>query len=128
MSDPAPTILIIDNDEGVVAAVEARLESLGYRCLTATTGAQGLASFRENDVDLVITDLNMPAGDGIELTQSLRAASDVPIIIVTGFHDDYRRELRSIPNVTMLQKPFASSQLVDLVEADLVLAGREIPS
>ena len=127
MSESAPRILIIDNDEGLVAAITARLESMGYQCVTAGTGAQGIAAFREQDIDLVITDLNMPAGDGIVLAMTLRETSDVPIIIVTGFHDEYRRELRSIPNVTLMEKPFDSDQLIDLVEADLVMSGCELP-
>ena len=90
MSDPSPTILIIDNDGGMVAAISTRLESMGYRCVTAGTGGQGIAIFREQTIDLVITDLNMPAGDGITLTRTLRETSEVPIIIITGFHDDVR--------------------------------------
>ena len=116
MPDPEATILIIDNDEGMVAAICARLESMGYRCVTAGTGAQGIAAFREQSIDLVITDLNMPAGDGITLAQTLRESSDVPIIIITGFHKEYRRELRSISNIKLVQKPFDSNQFVDLVE------------
>lgn len=127
MSESAPRILIIDNDEGLVAAIAARLESMGYPCVMAGTGAQGIAAFREQDIDLVITDLNMPAGDGVVLARTLRETSDVPIIIVTGFRKEYRDEVRSIPNVTLMEKPFESNQLIDLVEADLVLAGRELP-
>lgn len=127
MSDSEATILIIDNDEGMVAAICTRLESMGYRCVTAGTGAQGIAAFREQPIDLVISDLNMPAGDGITLAETLRENSDVPIIIVTGFHKEYRRELRSISDITLVQKPFDSNQLVDLVEVELVMKGCELP-
>lgn len=127
MSESTPRILIIDNDEGVVAAITARLESMGYQCVTAGTGAQGIAAFRDQDIDLVITDLNMPAGDGVTLARTLREKSDVPIIIVTGFHDEYRSELCSIPSVTLMEKPFDSNQLIDLVEADLVMTGCDLP-
>lgn len=127
MPDSVPTILIIDNDEGMVAAVSTRLESLGYRCVTASTGAQGIAAFCEHKIDLVISDLNMPAGDGITLARTLRATSEVPIIIVTGFRDDYRRELRAIPDVTLMEKPFDSNRLVDLIETDLVMNGKDLP-
>lgn len=123
MSESAPRILIIDNDEGVVAAITARLESMGYQCVTAGTGAQGIAVFRDQDIKLVITDLNMPAGDGVVLTRTLRETSDVPIIIVTGFHDEYRGELSFIPSVTLLEKPFDSNDLIDIVETELSLHG-----
>lgn len=121
MSESAPRILIIDNDEGVVAAITARLESMGYQCVTASTGAQGIAAFRDQDIDLVITDLNMPVGDGVTLARNLRETSDVPIIIVTGFHGEYQSELHFIPSVTLMEKPFDSNDLIDIVETELAL-------
>jgi DNA-binding NtrC family response regulator len=127
MTDPHPTILIIDNDEGMVAALAARLGACGYRCVTAGSGAQGIAAFHAHEVDLVITDLNMPAGDGVALARSVRRLSQVPIIIVTGYRDNFRRELRSIRNVTLVEKPFESNQFIDLVDTALVLKGRPLP-
>ncbi len=121
-----PTILIIDNDEGVVSAIEARLASLGYQCVTACTGAQGVAEFHGRRIDLVISDLNMPAGDGVVLAGSLREMSDVPIIFVTGFSGEYNSRVSKIPDVTVLPKPFDSNDLVDLVETELVLHGRQV--
>ena len=125
--DHTPTILLIDNDEGVLAAMRTRLESLGYACETATSGAQGISLFQAGGVDLVITDLNMPAGDGVALAQSIRAIAETPIIVVTGFHREYARDLRTIQNLSILQKPFRTDELVELVEAELVMAGAPLP-
>ena len=128
MSNSNNRILIIDNDEGIVAALSARLEAMGYTCITAGTGAQGLASFQEQNINLVITDLNMPAGDGIVLAQRLRETSEVPIIVVTGFREVYHEQLRFISNLTVLEKPFDSNVLLELVETELVLSGCELPA
>ncbi len=117
----APRILIIDNDEGVVQALAIRLRSNGYECATATTGAQGLSAFESEPSDLIISDLNMPAGDGIVLASSIRKHSDVPIIFVTGFQDDFRRRLRNIQNVTVFRKPFDMNDLLEIIEAELAL-------
>ena len=127
MPESTPTILIIDNDDGLVAAITTRLEACGYQCVKASTGAQGIRLFQEECIDLVITDLNMPVGNGIALAKTLRASSDVPIIVVTGYRGHFARELRSIPNVTVLEKPFDSNELLDLVETDLALTGRNLP-
>ena len=112
-------ILIIDNDEDLARAIATRLSHLGYVCVTAASGTQGLSIFQDGDVDLVITDLNMPCADGIEVLESIRRSSDVPAIVVTGFNDEYRDRLRRIRGVTRMVKPFDSEALVDLVELEL---------
>lgn len=113
------TILVIDNDEDLTGALTKRLGSLGFHCISAASGAQGLAEFRGAPVDLVISDLNMPGGDGVVLAESIRRTSNVPIIFVTGFRDDYKRRLRHIQNVTTLRKPFDTQDLIDLITAAL---------
>lgn len=120
MSKPSkPNILIIDNDEGVVKAIATRLNSLGYLCVVARTGAQGLASFGSGPIDLVITDLNMPMLDGVTFIEKIRGFSQVPIIVVTGYRKDYHDQLNQLHNVTILEKPFSTESLVDLVEVEL---------
>lgn len=116
------TILVIDNDEGVIAALSTRLESMGYVCKTAQTGAQGLDAF-DSDVDLVVTDLNMPTLDGIGLVTKIRKQSDVPIIVMTGFRKEYARTLRRVANVTVLEKPFNLNNFLELIEMDIFLSG-----
>lgn len=118
-STTTKTILIVDNDPGAVTALTARLGSLGYRCTSAGCGSHALAQFEADPPDLVISDLNMPQGDGITLAESIRRSSRVPIILISGFKDEYRRQLRHIPDISFLHKPFDSAVLVELVEIAL---------
>ena len=117
-----PNVLLIDNDDGVVHAIATRLTYLGCICIPANTGLQGLSQFREGTVDLVITDLNMPTMDGAALIRDIRAQSDVPVITITGFRRDFDRELRDLEGVDVLEKPFRTQDLVDLV-SDVAAAG-----
>ncbi len=126
-SNHVPHVLIIDNDEGVVRAIETRLRHYGYECATANTGAQGLSIFQSCDIDLIISDLNMPAGDGVSLAAAVREVSDVPIIFVTGFHREYLGKLGDIPGITIFEKPFDASELLELVETELTLRGCSLP-
>jgi len=126
-NSPTPRILIVDNDERITRALANRLANLGYECVTASNGTEALLAFRAREADLVITDLNMPAGDGIGLTEALREESGVPIIVITGFQAAYRRRLERFENIAVLEKPFDSSDLMDLVEAELVMAGCALP-
>lgn len=113
------TILVIDDDDDLASALTKRLTSLGFRCITAASGAEGLARFRSAQVDLIVSDLNMPGGDGVELAEAIRMTSDLPIIFVTGYRYDFRRRLRRVPNVTILRKPFMCQDLIDLITAAL---------
>lgn len=113
------TILVIDNDDDLTRALTTRLGALGYCCTTAASGAQGLAEFRGAPFDLVVSDLNMPGGDGVAVAETIRRTSNVPIIFVTGFRDDFKRRLRLIQNVTTLRKPFNSQDLIDLITTAL---------
>ena len=122
---PQANILVIDNDEDVVRGITKRLESVGYHCQTAHTGAQGLSEFSLADIDLVITDLNMPSLDGIGLVEKIRQFSDVPVIIVTGFKQEYAAKLNRLSDVTIVRKPFDSQQLIDLVTAEIAMRPRK---
>ena len=117
-----PRLLLIDNDPDLIEALRIRLEHEGYECVTANTGAQGMIRFLDDEFDLVISDLNMPGGDGVDLIGRIREVSDVPIVIVTGFRDDYRRNLRNVGNVTTLRKPFPPQALLSIIEAELALS------
>lgn len=113
------TILVIDNDESLLAVLERRLEHLGYRCDTAACGAQGIAGFDPDRHDLVVTDLNMPGGDGVALARAIREVSDVPIVVVTGYRDAFRTRVRAVPGLTVMEKPFDFNDLVDVVDAEI---------
>ncbi len=113
------TILLIDNDPDFTRALATRLICVGFRCVSAASGAQGLAEFENAHVDLIVSDLNMPGGDGVALAETIRRTSNVPIIFVTGFRDDFKFRLQLMENVTLIQKPFDSQKLIDLIAATL---------
>jgi len=115
----AKTILIVDDDSSLTQALSVRLGHEGYRCVTAGNAAEGVAEFDRGGIDLVITDLNMPGGDGVDLLESMRKVGTVPLIVITGFKDDFKRRLRSVENVIVLRKPFEPGELVGVVGATL---------
>jgi len=123
MGKRKPCILIIDNDDAIATALELRLGSLGYQCILVSDGQQGLEVFSMGGIDLVITDLNMPGIDGPEVIQTLRQNSRVPIIAITGYSREYRRDMELL-DVVVLRKPFPISAIIDLVEAELIMNGK----
>ena len=114
------TILIVDNDPDLRRVISLRLSRAGYSCVEAGTGAQALSEWRRRSFDVVVSDLNMPSGDGIALADALQRDEAVPIIFITGFREDFKRRLRRVNNGSLLEKPFDPSVLIDLIEATLV--------
>lgn len=85
--EKAKTVLLIEDDAGVRAPLRAAFESAGYRVLEADLVAVGLNEFRTKEPDLVVLDVELPDGTGIEACQSIRAhksLSKTPVIMLTG--------------------------------------------
>ncbi len=78
-------ILIIDDDEQVLAMLRQTLERKGYEVLDAPDGKVGIKLYQEDPTDLIITDIIMPGKEGIETIMELkRNFPDVKIIAISG--------------------------------------------
>lgn len=118
---PSPRILIVDDDDDMVRMMSIFLGSRGCTCITAKTGAQGAFAFSPDEFDLVVTDLHMPAGDGVALIERIRRTRNIPIIIVTGYSQQYASQVQNLPGVSVLHKPFDANQLWNLVAQELAI-------
>jgi two-component system response regulator MprA len=76
-------ILIIEDDEQIVQTVRRGLIYEGYQVDVAMDGYAGLEKARDNPPDLVILDLMLPGLDGLEVCRRMRAASDIPVLMLT---------------------------------------------
>lgn len=82
-------ILIVDDDQSVLAIMQRRLEQEGYRTAAATNGAEAIAWLASHRADLILLDLNLPDMTRDELLRNLVArSSDVPVVAVTGHGDE----------------------------------------
>lgn len=114
----APTILVVDDDEGMRHLMRRMLERAGFAVVTAAHGREALECIRARLVDVVITDMVMPEMDGIELTRALAAEyPGVPIIAISGVHDwsSYFRMAMRLGAKAGLQKPVSPAALVQAV-------------
>jgi two-component system response regulator HydG len=85
-TDAAPLILIVDDDRNSRESLRRALERDGYRTLTAENGKAALELAREEDVDLVLTDLRMPGLDGLDFLEGLRVVRpDAQAILISAF-------------------------------------------
>jgi two-component system, cell cycle sensor histidine kinase and response regulator CckA len=109
------TILLVEDDDAVRNLVERVLTSRGYRVLSAQHGGDALqlASDGRGDIDLVLTDIVMPAMSGRELVDALRTRRPgVRVLYMSGYTDDeiVRRGLHD-PRMSFIQKPFTAESL-----------------
>ncbi len=82
----AKAILIVDDEEGIRESLEKVLAKAGYLTTTASTGNEAFGILSEKPIDIVLTDLKMPDGDGLELLKLIKKKSpDVEVILLTGF-------------------------------------------
>ena len=83
------TLLFIEDDDAIRLALRLALEDEGYTVIEAASGADGLAAFRANEIDLVLLDLRLPDLSGFDVCRALRADSIVPIIMITAQTDTH---------------------------------------
>ena len=83
------SLLFIEDDDTIRLALRLALEDEGYAVREAANGAEGLAEFSQHEADLVLLDLRLPDMSGFDVCRSLRAASIVPIIIITAQTDTH---------------------------------------
>ncbi len=109
----AHTVLVVEDEANLLAALEYNLGREGYEVLTAEDGEAGLALARQHDPDIVILDVMLPKLDGFEVCRALRKDSAVPILMLTAKGEEIDRvvglELGADDYVT---KPFSTRELM----------------
>jgi DNA-binding response OmpR family regulator len=123
-----PLIGLIDDEPDLVAMSRTYLEQDGFRVVGALDIKSGLAAARREPVDLIVLDLGLPDGSGLDLLRTLRSTSDVPIIIVTGRSEETDRVIGlELGADDYLVKPFSQRELAARIRAVLRRARPEHP-
>ena len=116
----AKTILAVDDSGSLRQMVAFSLTAAGYQVVQAVDGQDGLNKARDQVVDLVLTDQNMPNMDGLTLIKSLRDMSSyqkVPILMLTTeSSDEMKAKGRAAGANGWLVKPFDPKRLIDVVQ------------
>jgi two-component system chemotaxis response regulator CheY len=113
-------VLIVDDCATTRKLLSYIVRERGYEIFGAANGIEALELLAVNDVDLVVTDLNMPQMDGLELSKNLRedsAFDDTPIIMITTEASSVDRKLGMEAGVTTyLTKPISPQRLIYEIE------------
>lgn len=120
-------ILIVEDDAALREAIIDTLELADYCCLEADSGEAALVMLKQQPVDLIISDVQMPGIDGLQLLRSLNNQGiDVPVIVMTAFAkvDDAVIAMRE-GAIDYLSKPFSTETLLKLVQRQLPLTEQD---
>ena len=80
-------VLVVDDQVGFQDAASFQFESMGCIPMTANNGREGFERFRNNELDLILSDIRMPEWDGAKFLQEVRKISPIPFALMTGFAD-----------------------------------------
>jgi CheY-like chemotaxis protein len=110
------TVLVVDDDEDLLALLKYEYTLKGFRALTARCGDEAFRIAESQPVDGVITDIRMAGGDGLSLLRALKGnnARRPVVILISGYADVTPREILALGGEALFAKPF---RLKDLVRA-----------
>jgi two-component system, OmpR family, response regulator RegX3 len=130
VTERAPRILLVEDEEPLAESVRYSLEREGFEVVLAADGRRAIEKFRTHEPDLVVLDLMLPEMSGLDVCRAIRADSTVPIVMVTAKDSEADKvaglELGADDYVT---KPFSVRELISRVRAHLRRAkmGIELP-
>lgn len=114
-------VLVVDDEGDFLATYERLLRRQGYDVVMATSREGGLAAVAREHPHLVIADLRLPDGDGLDVVRAARGLLDPPaVIVVTGYpSDETRRAALAAGATSFLAKPFVAAALLDAIRSGL---------
>ena len=107
------TVLYVEDEDMMRESVVMLLKRRFKKVLVAVNGQEALDIYKSEHPDIIITDLQMPVMDGMELSKQVRALGDTPILVVSAFNDD----CHNVPEANgRLLKPIRKEDLFELAQ------------
>jgi FixJ family two-component response regulator len=124
MTEPVPTVLIVDDDPAVREALSSLLRSVGMNVRTFASAREFLSGARSAEPSCLVLDVRLPGLSGLDLQQELRRAGEmIPIVFITGY-GDIPTTVRAMKAGAMefLPKPFSEENLLQAIRSALAHA------
>jgi len=120
MSQPTHSILVVEDETSIASFVSAYLKNAGFAVRTASSANAAVAELAGETPSLIVLDLNLPDGDGVELCHGIRRSSDVPILMLTARDEDVDKIIGlEVGADDYMTKPFNPRELVARVKSVL---------
>ncbi|MDD4201891.1 MAG: response regulator [Candidatus Omnitrophica bacterium] len=112
-------VLIIEDESDMVKILNKRFSQNEFDVLVSSEGSQGVSIAQNNKPDIIVLDLMLPTGDGLEVLESLNGlpeTKDIPVIVVTGNKDErYKKQVIDKGVAAYLEKPYSFETLMDII-------------
>jgi CheY-like chemotaxis protein len=110
-----PKVLVVDDDQVIGRSIDRVLSGKGYAVITADNGEAALRKLKDEDYDLVFTDIKMPGMNGLEVAELIKARQPwLPVVIITGYGTDANEMRASAAGVSgFLRKPLTPEMIED---------------
>lgn len=110
---PAPTLLLVEDEEPVREATMRILRRVGYEVISTASVAEARAVLANRDVTMVLSDVMMPDETGLDLVRTLRSTGDsIPILLISGYAaDEVEQTVSADPRTAFLAKPWSVDEL-----------------
>jgi two-component system KDP operon response regulator KdpE len=120
MSEPSPLVLVVEDEPQMRRFLRTALAAQGFRVVEAETAREALVAATTHNPEIVLLDLGLPDGDGVDLARRVREWSRVPIIVVSarGREDDKVKALDAGAD-DYLTKPFGTNELLARIRVAL---------
>jgi len=112
------TILIVEDDMMIAKALAIRVKSVGYKAIIAYDAVSAVSMARKNQPDLVLLDINLPAGDGFLVAERIttQVPTMIPIVFLTASKQPgFRERAKSLGAVAYIEKPYESKKLLKTI-------------
>ena len=120
MTEPVPVIVVIEDEPTIRRFVRMSLEAEGYLVFEADSMQRGLIEAGTRQPDMVVLDLGLPDGDGVDFIRDLRAWSEIPIIVLSARTTEADKVAALDAGADdYLTKPFGAAELLARVRAQL---------
>jgi len=113
-------IVVVDDFENTRWVIEFNLKSIECEIFNAANGKEALAYFDGRRIDLLLTDLNMPVMNGIELVKAIKDKIEyrtLPVIMLTTEKNpDFKKQVMSLNITAWIQKPFKNDEFLKVIK------------
>tara|TARA_B100001248_G_C27398880_1_gene468139 strand:+ start:9059 stop:9433 length:375 start_codon:yes stop_codon:yes gene_type:complete len=111
-----PKVLLVEDDLELSDVIKDHLSSMKCAVEIAPDGHQAIKMMENKKYTCLISDIRMPVMDGIEMIRKMRSLGiETPVIFMTGFSSYTAEEIADVGGVVLLEKPFTSEQLSEIV-------------